>query len=73
MPIGPNGEKRPADVVANAVLVAKIATGEAEEQYVSAGKRKGGQKGGKARADSLSAERRREIAMQGAEARKGCP
>ena len=29
--IGPNGEKRPADVIANALRVAKIATGEAEE------------------------------------------
>ena len=28
MPKGPNGEKRPADVNANAVLVAKMATGE---------------------------------------------
>ena len=33
MPVGPKGEKRPRDVVANAVLVAKIAVGEAEEQY----------------------------------------
>ena len=33
--IGPNGEIRPADDVANAILVAKIATGEAEEQYVN--------------------------------------
>ena len=31
MNIGPNGEKRPADVVGNAVMVAKIATGEIEE------------------------------------------
>ena len=69
MPIGPNGEKRPADVVANAVLVSKIATGEAREQYVSAGKRKGGQKGGKARADSLTAKRRSEIATEAAKAR----
>ena len=28
MPTGPNGEKRPADSNANAVFVAKIATGE---------------------------------------------
>lgn len=33
MPIGPNGEKRPYDVVANAVLVAKIAIGEAEDEF----------------------------------------
>ena len=31
---GPNGEKRPADVLANALHVAKIATGEIEETYV---------------------------------------
>jgi hypothetical protein len=28
MPRGPRGEKRPADVIGNAVMVAKIATGE---------------------------------------------
>ena len=28
MPKGPEGEKRPADVIAAAVMVAKIATGE---------------------------------------------
>ena len=27
MPRGPNGEKRPADVIGNAVMIAKIATG----------------------------------------------
>ena len=32
MPRGPNGEKRPADVVGCAVIVAKIATGEIEEE-----------------------------------------
>ena len=31
MPRGPNGERRPADVVGCAVTVAKIATGEIEE------------------------------------------
>ena len=31
MPKGPQGQKRPADTVANAVRVAKILTGEAEE------------------------------------------
>ena len=31
MPTGPKGEKRPADVIANAVHVMKIATGEVEE------------------------------------------
>jgi hypothetical protein len=31
MPRGPHGEKRPADVIGNAVMVAKIATGEVED------------------------------------------
>jgi hypothetical protein len=31
MPKGPEGQKRPADVIGNAFLVAKIATGEATE------------------------------------------
>lgn len=35
MPIGPNGEKRPADEIAAALMVAKIATGEIEEEYVT--------------------------------------
>ena len=32
MPKGPKGERRPADVMGNAIRVAKIATGEAEEE-----------------------------------------
>ena len=47
----------------------KVATGEAEETYVNAGQRAGGRKGGKARADSMSPERRRDIAKAGAAAR----
>jgi hypothetical protein len=31
MPTGPKGEKRPADVNARAVMIAKIATGEVED------------------------------------------
>jgi hypothetical protein len=33
MPTGPKGQKRPADVIGNAVRVAQIATGEAEEEF----------------------------------------
>ena len=69
MPTGPKGEKRPADTVANALIVAKLATGEAEEAYVDQGKRKGGQKGGKARAESMSKEERSRVARKGAKAR----
>ena len=71
--VGPNGEKRPSDPIANAVHVAKIATGEIEETYVHDGKHPGkraaGQKGAAARADALTPERRKEIAQQGAAAR----
>ena len=68
MPTGPGGEKRPADVIANAVLSMKIATGEATETYLS-NRRQGGIKGGKARSEALSSERRGEIACGAAEAR----
>jgi|tagenome__1003787_1003787.scaffolds.fasta_scaffold13194724_1 hypothetical protein len=32
-PRGPKGEKRPADLIGNAVRVMQIATGEREEEY----------------------------------------
>jgi len=70
MPRGPKGEKRPADVIGNAVHVMRIATGEITE--VPDGKdaaRKGGTKGGPARAESLTPERRSAIAKKGAKAR----
>ena len=72
MPIGPRGEKRPADEIAAAVMVAKIATGEVEEEYVeqpAPAKQKAGKKGGKARAKSLTSKRRSEIASGAANAR----
>ena len=72
MPRGPKGEERPADVIGNAVHVMKIATGEIEEELPEPGKdyaRKGGLKGGKARAEKLSPERRAEIARKAAESR----
>ena len=31
MPEGPDGEKRPADAIGRAIMVAKIATGEVEQ------------------------------------------
>ena len=71
MAIGPKGEKRPNDVIANALRVMRIATGEEEEEYVNEGQSKGGRKGGKARSDKLTPERRREIAKKGAAARWG--
>ena len=71
MPTGPNGEKRPTDVIANAVHVMKVATGEIEEEYVNAGQRKGGQKGGRARKKALGKSERTEIAKKAAAARWG--
>lgn len=75
MPKGPKGEKRPADVIGNAIRVAKIATGEEEETKTDDGKDKAavslGRKGGKARAEKMSAERRAEIAKKAAARRWG--
>jgi hypothetical protein len=70
MPRGPKGEKRPADVIGNAIHVMRVATGEIEEDYGKAPKRaKGGRKGGKARAAALTAEQRSKIAHAAASAR----
>ena len=74
MPTGPRGQKRPADVVGCAVMVAKIATGEIDEELEpeqphSQVRREAGKKGGKARADALTPERRSEIAERAAAAR----
>jgi hypothetical protein len=70
MPKGPRGEKRPGDVLGAAIMVAKIATGEIEEDVkqpsVAA---QLGRKGGKARAESMTPERRAEIARNAAKAR----
>jgi hypothetical protein len=66
MPRGPKGEKRPADVIGAAIMVARIATGEIKDNPAPEHARKGGLKGGHARAKALSAERRKEIAKQGA-------
>lgn len=67
---GPDGEKRPADAIGCAVMVAKIATGEGEDTgYVSKNRRKSGVAGAKARMETTDAERRSEIATKAAEAR----
>ena len=67
--IGPNGEKRPGNVLANALRVAQIATGEVEEEYVDPAKQAAGKKGGTARAEALTPEQRERIAKTGARAR----
>jgi hypothetical protein len=75
MPRGPKGQKRPADVIGNAVKVMRIATGEETEELTEDGKSKAavelGRKGGIARARSLSKKRRHEIAKAAAVARHG--
>jgi hypothetical protein len=70
MPRGPKGEKRPADAIGAAIKVARLATGEIEEDVGQAPKRaKGGRKGGPARARSLTPEQRSDIARVAAGAR----
>ncbi|MBL4800865.1 MAG: hypothetical protein JKY45_03155 [Emcibacter sp.] len=69
MPKGPKGQKRPADVIGAAVMVAQIAIGEVEENTPLESARKGGLKGGKGRATSLTPEQRSEIAKTAATAR----
>jgi hypothetical protein len=74
MPNGPKGQKRPADVIGNAIRVAKIATGEEVEDFgADDGKDKAaqslGRRGGKARACALTPKRRSEIAKEAAKTR----
>lgn len=68
MPKGPKGQKRPADVIGAAIMVARIATGEEEEteKKATSAAAELGSKGGKARAKNMSAERRSEIAKKAA-------
>ena len=72
VPKGPQGQKRPADVIGAAVMVGKIATGEVEDAKRDAGveaNRKGGLKGGRARAAKLSPAKRKSIAQAAAKKR----
>jgi hypothetical protein len=68
MPTGPKGERRPADVISNAVKVMRIATGEEPEDLGSADDGKDpaakalGKKGGAVRAANMTPERRSEVA-----------
>ena len=71
MPKGPQGQKRPVDVIGNAVRVMEIATGQREEEAASKSVKNEaaaelGRKGGKARAESLSKKRLVEIAQKAA-------
>jgi hypothetical protein len=70
MPRGPHGEKRPAGTVECAVMVARIATGEIEEEPKSpSGKVRSGKAGAAARAKSLTAEERQAVAKKAAAVR----
>ena len=75
MPTGPKGQKRPADVISNAVHVMRVLTGEADDDAPDDGKDKAaqsmGRKGGAARAASMTPERRAEIAKAAAAKRWG--
>lgn len=75
MPRGPKGERRPADVNKNAILIARIATGEAVDDVPADGKNKAAQElgrmGGMARAAGMSAKKRKEIAKKAAQKRWG--
>ncbi len=75
MPTGPKGQKRPADVVSNAVHVMRVLTGEADDLAADDGKNPAakalGAKGGAARAAAMTPERRSEIAKAAATKRWG--
>lgn len=77
MPKGPQGQKRPGDVIGAAIMVAKIATGEIDEAQATEDDGKDpnakalGAKGGKARAAAMDPERRAEIARKAAAKRWG--
>lgn len=68
MPKGPQGQKRPADAVSRAIMVARIATGEIEDEReeLTSAAAELGRKGGKKRAENMTPERRSEIAKKAA-------
>lgn len=74
MPKGPGGQRRPGDVIGAAVMVAKIATGEIEDNATAPDKAhhsRGGRKGGAARAAALTPAERSAIAKKAAAKRWG--
>ncbi len=73
MPKGPKGQKRPGDVIGAAIMVAKIATGEIEDETdkPASAAAELGRRGGKARAEKMAPERRAEIARKAAAKRWG--
>jgi hypothetical protein len=72
VPKGPQGQRRPGDVIGAAIMVAKIATGEiTETERVRSAAAELGSKGGKARAAALTKKKRKEIAQTAAAKRWG--
>jgi hypothetical protein len=75
MPKGPSGQKRPADIVSNAVHVMRVLTGDAADAAPDTGKDKAaqelGRKGGRARAANMTPERRADIARKATAKRWG--
>ena len=70
MPTGPQGQKRPADVIGAAVMVARLSVGDDAEVLVQpSGRVRSGHAGAKARAEKLTAEERQGIARRASLAR----
>jgi len=68
MPKGPRGERRPGDVIGAAIKVAKIATGEIEDDVDESRSAAAelGRRGGTARARKMTPEQRTEAARKAA-------
>ena len=70
MPTGPRGEKRPADMVGAAVMVARLSVGDSAEPHTKpSGRIRSGHAGAKARVENTTSERRKEIGRKAASAR----
>jgi hypothetical protein len=71
MPKGPKGERRPADVIGNAVKVMRIAVGEDSDVELKSKlpETRKGVKGGEARAAKLLPSKRSKIASNAAKTR----
>jgi hypothetical protein len=69
MPRGPKGEKRPADAIGSAIIIAKIATGETEDIITEDGKNAAagahGRQGAGAQHDGCGQKGRRKKGSQG--------
>lgn len=69
VPKGPREEQRPADGIERAVTVARVATGEIDDTRLRyPAKRRGGLAGAKARAEPVTAGKRRDIASKASKA-----